>query len=82
MSAPKLFIGDKVRIKKYSDLFGFDDPIMDFHMRSAAFRVTGIYRAICGSEKEGWFDDIEMVDIKTGENLPYMILNSNLEKIG
>jgi len=79
--APKLKVGDIVRIKKYSDLFGNNDRMADAHMAKVPFKVTEVNPNICGSDDEGWFDDIHMVDAATGERFPYMITNSNLELV-
>jgi len=81
MSRLNLKVGDIVRIPKYSRLFGKVDSSVDRQMAKITYRVTKVQKDFCGSDEEGWFDDISLVEAETGERFPYMLCDASVEKI-
>lgn len=81
MSRLNLKVGDIVRIPKYSELTGQRDSSVDRQMAKIIYRVTGVQKYFCGSDEEGWFDNLALVEAETGEKFPYMLCDASVEKI-
>lgn len=76
--------GDKVRISKYSELFGRHDAIEDSAMRHVVFDVADV-RHVEVTEPNGdpipGFADLELIDTCTGLRFEYMVSNTQVELV-